>query len=381
MSNSVSILLVGVGGYGHVYVDALVETCGDYDFKIVGAVEPFPKPSKSLDYLKERNVPFFADMDEFYKDNSADLCIISSPIHFHKEQVKTALANGSNVLCEKPTAGCVDDVREMIDAKNKAGKFVAIGFQLSFADSILALKKDIIDGVWGKPKLFKSITFFPRPLEYFKARGWAGKKFSPDGKYIMDSIANNAAAHTLHNMFFVLGSEISKAEFPTSCEAELYRANDIETFDAIVARFETECGVPVVYCAAHPIESVINPSFEFEFENGVVKYSMDTDNMVGYFNDGTERVYGKAGDHKSKIYKVLDTLTKNEDKITCTLETTLPHVTAIEMLGKHFDDIKTFSDSETEIIKMKGEKDGLIVKGLEETIRKCFESGKLPKEL
>ena len=47
----------------------------------------------------------------------------------------------------------------------------------------------------------------------------------------MDSIVTNAASHYLHNLFFLRGDDLGKAQESETVEAELYRAKAIETFD------------------------------------------------------------------------------------------------------------------------------------------------------
>ena len=47
---------------------------------------------------------------------------------------------------------------------------------------------------------------FPRPLSYFKRNDWAGHLRTPAGEDVLDSPLNNATAHYLHNMLYVLGA-------------------------------------------------------------------------------------------------------------------------------------------------------------------------------
>ena len=97
-------------------------------------------------------------MEEFYAADHADLAIISSPIQYHAQQSIYALDHGSNVLCEKPLCATVPDALKMREAQNRSGKFLAVGFQWSFDNSILDLKKDIISGMLGRPKRLKTLS-------------------------------------------------------------------------------------------------------------------------------------------------------------------------------------------------------------------------------
>ena len=92
MNQVISILIVGAGGYGNYYVDALLNYEHKEDILIAGVVDPNPSACRNLDKLKQMNVPFFNSVEEFYSKNGADLAIISSPIHLHKTHVCYALS-------------------------------------------------------------------------------------------------------------------------------------------------------------------------------------------------------------------------------------------------------------------------------------------------
>ena len=126
---------------GNTYVDALLSNLGRGDFRIAGAVDPNPQNCNNLDKLNEMGIPIFSSMEEFYAVSKADLTVVSSPIHFHCEQTCTALAQGSNVLCEKPVSATIQEARQMIEARDKAGKIVAVGYQWSYSNAIRELKK------------------------------------------------------------------------------------------------------------------------------------------------------------------------------------------------------------------------------------------------
>ena len=72
-------------------------------------------------------------------------------------------------------------------------KDIFIGFQWSFADPILDLKRDLLCGVYGRALSGKAIVLWNRDVNYYnRGTGWAGKIKSEDGVYIYDSVASNA---------------------------------------------------------------------------------------------------------------------------------------------------------------------------------------------
>lgn len=163
----------------------------------------------------------------------------------------------------------------------------------------------------GEGEELQKHYFISKALQLFSGKKLGRKKFAPDGTPVWDSIGNNAAAHSLHNMLFLLGETMEEAARPVSCRGQLYRANGIETFDGLLAEFQIGRQgeqIPFAYYGAHFIEEALNPAFEIETEEGTVFYSMDED-MVRYLDkNGKEHMFGIAKDHKSKLLKMAEAI-------------------------------------------------------------------------
>lgn len=381
--DKLSIALVGIGGYGRNYVKSLIYDENEENYDIVGVVDPFAENSPDIEKIKELKIPVYETLEQFYSESSADLVIISSPIHFHKEQSCLALSKGSHVLCEKPLCATVEDGLEMIKAERESGRQLAIGYQWSYSDAILNLKQDIIDGLFGKPVRLRTLVQWPRGLKYY-SRGWAGKKYDSNGRAIFDSVANNATAHYLHNMFFVLGDTICSSDVPREVTAELYRANEIENFDTAAVRCMTKKGTEILFYAAHPVEKLYGPVFCYEFENATISFGETPGgphgNIVATFKDGTSKVYGNPSEpHEKKLWKVIKAIREGK-KVYCDAETALSETICINGIQNSMKDIIEFPD---ELITMdehpiQGKR--IFVKGLFEELTDCYDKGILPFE-
>lgn len=376
----ITILLVGAGGYGNFYVDLLLDA-KTRDFRVIGVVEPNPAGCLRLKELLGKNVPLYNSLDEFYLQHRADLAIISSPIQFHARQIITAVTAGSHVLCEKPLCATVEEGKAIIEARKKTGKLVTVGYQWSFSAAIQGLKKEISSGRLGRAQRLKTMVLWPRDFAYYRRNGWAGRIKDAQGRWVLDSVVNNATAHFLHNMFFILGQDFGKSAFPAVVTAELYRANPIENYDTAALRIRTADGIELMYYATHATLEEQNPEFSFEFENAVVNYDQNQgNNIVATFKSGETRVYGDpfAGE-ENKLWATITAL-KEGKAVPCGPEAALAQVICVNGI-QETGEITPFP---AELINYhtdgQGKKTGVYVKGLTQDLIGAYEEWKLPSE-
>ena len=371
---SVSILLVGIGGYASTYVNPLLDGERE-DCVIVGCADPFPNSCRRLEEIKERGIPVFADMKEFFEAGlTADLAVITTPIHLHADQIKLALSHGCHVLCEKPLCGDIRDIPSLIEARDKAGKYVGIGYQWSHSEAILNLKADILAGVYGKPKLLKTLVLWPRNFKYYKRGcGWAGKIKNEDGALILDSVANNATAHYLHNILFTLGESMDTSLEPTEVKAVLRRANNIENYDTCALEMQFANGARGLYLVTHASKELQNPIFDYEFENGHIYFEDGEKEKIirGVMNDGTEKIYGDPfGGKCVKLWRAVEAVLDPTVKPFCGIEAATPHTNTIARVQEF--GVENFAPDQ---IKLLEDESGVYVPGLGDALRKCYENG------
>jgi len=251
----VSVALVGISGMGLYYLKTLLEEFPPGVLELRAAIDPFPERSELYPRIKKLGIPVFDSLQKFYESSqAAELVVISSPIHYHVPQSCMALRSGSYVLCEKPLGATVQEAERLIQTRDESRRWVMIGYQWSYSAAIQALKKDIFAGLFGKPVRLKTICLWPREEAYYKRSDWAGRKKDESGNWILDSPANNAMAHFLHNLFYVLGDRVDRSAKPVQVAAELYRAYPIENFDSIACRAHTEEGTELLFYASHALK-------------------------------------------------------------------------------------------------------------------------------
>ncbi|MCM2676144.1 Gfo/Idh/MocA family protein [Alkalicoccobacillus plakortidis] len=371
------VVLIGINGYGESYLRLLLERT---DASLIGVVEIAAEKSSFFGVLQERSIPIYKSIEAFYENHSADLAIISTPIHLHTKQAIYAMEQGSHVLCEKPLTGDPSDLPLWKKASEKNGKWAAVGFNWSFTESIQSLKKDIIAGVFGKAIQLKTLVLWPRTEDYFNRSTWAGKKYSPDGTLIMDSIANNATAHFLHNMFYMLGDRMETSAPVKDVEAQLYRVNEIETFDTCVVNMQTEKGTELLFLASHAVEKSEGPIFHYEFEKGVITFNSEDEqpSMRAEFHDGTKKDYGNPHvPHVDKLNWCLRAIHDSEATPPCDYSTAAVHVQVLGELNAQLDLVKEFPE---ELKRFDSATKLHYVENVREVLTDSYQKGTVPSQ-
>ncbi len=378
-SKPVKLVLAGIGGMGACYLDELSTRADEKLFKLVGAVDPLPRRSRHAAELESKGVPIYPALEDFYGRHEADLAIISSPIQFHCPQSLEALRRGSHVLCEKPAAALIQEVRQMAEAVEPSGRFAAVGYQWSFSRAIRDLKADIQAGAFGRPKRLRCLYLWPRDETYYSRNNWAGRIRDESGRWILDSPANNAMAHDLHNMLYILGPGPDRSATPARAKAELYRAYPIQNYDTIAARIFTREGVEILIFFSHACAADIGPVISYEFEEGTILGSGRGSSLKAVHADGRITEYGPPDDEPFK--KLWDCLAaaRSGGRPVCGFEAAASQTLCIN----GFQESSPITDFPARLEEWEGKPGSrwVYVRGLEEIFVRCYQSGRLPSEI
>jgi len=370
-----TIALVGIGGYGGRYVPDLLNAEPEKEIRLVAGIDPYAQQLPWFSELQQKNIPIFPDLETFFQNESADLVIISAPIHLHAPLTRLALSKGAQVLCEKPLAGSLQDAETMLEAEQRSGKQVAIGYQWSFSRPILAIKRDILAGRFGRPLQWKTLVLWSRRHSYFKRSSWAGRIRTKDGGWVLDSPVNNATAHYLHNMLFLQGPSLNTSACPISLAAELYRANAIENYDTAGLSVITGGGTELLFLTAHPIEEHTGPFIELTFEDAVVEYPDDEGGFVARFRNGTSEHYGNPNlDEMNKLWQTVAAIETGQP-VVCGIRAALPQLQCV-VAAQSFP----IHEFPAELVRTEqlGDDHLTWVAGLADTWRAAFQTGQLP---
>lgn len=264
--------LAGLGGYAGVMCDRLLaENAAQSPRAHLAAVceprlEQFEAKAREL---TRHGIAVVRSFDELVEQD-IEAVMLPVPIDLHRPFTEAALAGGKAVLCEKPAAGCVDDVDAMIAARDRAGLPVAVGFQHAYQPPVLELKRQLLSGELGQPTCCTVIGCWPRGREYYLRNDWAGR-FMRNGRWVMDSPASNAMAHAIHLALFLLGPQQLEAAWPLRVQAELYRANRIENYDTCSFRAILTGGVEMLVGCTHACARTVHPEIRIHTDKAEIR--------------------------------------------------------------------------------------------------------------
>lgn len=330
------VALCGMGGYGEGYAGELLGMGTERNVSFAAAVDPAPERCSLIEKIQEKSIPVFKSLDEMYERIIPDLVVISTPIHLHAPQSILSLRKGSSVLCEKPLSATIQEAVSMADAARKAGRMLEIGYQWSFSPAVQAMKNDIMAGRFGRPLRLKTLVLWPRNSAYYGRSAWAGKVKTANGDWVLDSPANNATAHYLHNMLYILGTKTDTSAKPLSVQAELHRANDIENYDTAAIRAGVPGGVEVLFFTTHAVAGVVGPVACYEFEKATITYEAQTSGVFhARTKSGEHIVYGNPDDDWTrKLWRTVEEVQSGRQSSLCGVETASAQTLCIEAAQK-----------------------------------------------
>ena len=105
---------------------------------------------KAKETFGDEDSKVYTDYKELLKNEEIDAVLVLTHNKLHCEITCAALEAGKHVMCEKPMAMNYAEAKKMIDARDKAGKILTIGYQNRFKSSSRLLKQLSDEGTFGE---------------------------------------------------------------------------------------------------------------------------------------------------------------------------------------------------------------------------------------
>ena len=100
-------------------------------------------------FCQANGLRWTADFDDILRDPTIEAVVLATPHSLHADQVKRAAAAGKHVLVEKPFALTLRDAHAMLEAADKAGIVLGVGFNRRFHPSMTRMRDAVKSGALG----------------------------------------------------------------------------------------------------------------------------------------------------------------------------------------------------------------------------------------
>lgn len=331
----INVALIGVSGFGSVHYKDLMRYHQDGKVKFIGAtIINQDEESEKCSELREIGCRIFADYKLMLQElkGQLDLCFIPTGIGLHREMAIAAMEHGASAMIEKPAAPTIQDIKAMRETERKTGKFVAVGFQSIYQPEIQRIKREIVEGRFGKIKCIRGLGLWPRDNVYYSRNNWAGKLKVNDG-WILDSPFNNALGHYLNLLGFFGGSVFEKSADLSYVDAQLYRCNpEIETTDCASIKLHSREGVDILFHTCHCSEATFGPEITVDGDKGRVIWG--SERAILEYEDHAEMV--DCSNHKELRDNLMESVIRrvnDPSAFICGLDIAGAHVLAVN--GAH----------------------------------------------
>lgn len=160
---TIGIAVIGIGRAGMIHAENFVHAIPGA--RLVAIADPMPEAlHRAAERLDVKAA--FTDYQAVVQHPQVDAVVIATPTALHREIAVAAASAGKHVFCEKPMALRVTECDAMIEAAERSGTVLQIGFMRRFDESFRAAKTRIDAGEIGDVVQVKTLTHgpsYPRP--------------------------------------------------------------------------------------------------------------------------------------------------------------------------------------------------------------------------
>jgi predicted dehydrogenase len=169
--------IAGLGWWGKTLVEGVA---GSNDIQFVaGSARTHTDDLKA--FSKQYKFELYKSFEDMLKHPGLDAVVLATPHSLHVPQTIAAAKAGKHVFCEKPFALHGAEAREAVDAVEKAGVTLGLGYNRRWHPEMTKLRNMIDSGELGVILHVEAPMTFPNAL-LLKADAWrASKEETPCG--------------------------------------------------------------------------------------------------------------------------------------------------------------------------------------------------------
>ncbi|HCA48188.1 MAG TPA: hypothetical protein DEP45_12800 [Armatimonadetes bacterium] len=140
--------------------------------ELVAVCDILEEPARTVG--EEYGIPWYTDYEEMLKQDDIEMVFIATPDAEHARQSIAALESGIHVLCEKPMAISIEEVRAMLAAEEKSGCKLGINQVLRTNPRMVEAKRLADSGYLGD--LFFGEADYVHNISNLIRTGWRGRR-------------------------------------------------------------------------------------------------------------------------------------------------------------------------------------------------------------
>jgi myo-inositol 2-dehydrogenase/D-chiro-inositol 1-dehydrogenase len=162
--------IIGAGRIGKVHAETLAFRLPESE--IVAITDINQDAARAL--AARCGIPTIAESsDAIFADRRIEAVLICSSTNTHADLIVAAAKAGKHIFCEKPIAHSLDQIDRALAAVDSAGVQLQIGFNRRFDSNFVRVRKAVVDGEIGSPRLLHIISRDPAPppLDYIRVSG------------------------------------------------------------------------------------------------------------------------------------------------------------------------------------------------------------------
>lgn len=166
----IKVGIIGAGRIGQVHAKSI--TYHIPQAQLVAISDIYEEGAKKV--AEELGIPnYYKDYHEILNDPSIDAVLICSSTDTHADIACEAAAAGKHIFCEKPVDLTVAKIKKVIEAVDKAGVKLQIGFNRRYDHNFAYIKQLEKDGKIGRIQTVKITSRDPEPptIDYVKVSG------------------------------------------------------------------------------------------------------------------------------------------------------------------------------------------------------------------
>ena len=168
----INAAIVGLGWWGKTLVEAVSGVSDDIRF-VAGTTRSLSDDARQ--FAGEHGFELRSSYEDILADPNIHAVVLVTPNSVHSAQTIAAAKHGKHVFCEKPFALTAADATAAVDACDKAGVTLGVGYNRRFHPEITKLRELISSGELGTILHCEATMTFPNGL-FLKPDAWRASK-------------------------------------------------------------------------------------------------------------------------------------------------------------------------------------------------------------